>query len=73
MTAVKKPYSRRAVFDATFGDFSINNNTPEKEYLGETYQFTFPTVLDLAYLVVKLGQAVFYINVICHAGFCSFQ
>ena len=55
MTAVKKPSSRRTVFDASFGDLSINNNTPEKEYLGEQYQFTFPTVLDLADLIVRLG------------------
>ena len=55
MTAVKKPGSRRPVFDASYGELSINNNTPEKEYLGESYQFTFPTVLDLAKLIVKLG------------------
>ena len=55
MTAIKKPNSRRPVFDASFGDLSINNNTPEKEYLGEPYAFTFPTVLDLADLIVKLG------------------
>ena len=56
MTAVKKPSSRRTVFDASFGDLSINNNTPEKEYLGDPYQFTFPTVLDLADLIIKLGS-----------------
>ena len=31
MTATKKPSSRRPVFDASYGDLSINNNTPEKE------------------------------------------
>ena len=55
MTAVKKPDGRRTVFDASYGDLSINSNTPEKEYLGEPYQFTFPTVLDLAALIVDLG------------------
>ena len=55
MTCVKKPNSRRPVFDASYGDLSINNNTPEREYLGEPYLFTFPTVLDLAELIVKLG------------------
>ena len=55
MTATKKPNSRRPVFDASYGDFSINNNTPEKEYMGDTYSFTFPTVLDLAALVIQLG------------------
>ena len=56
MTAVKKPGSRRPVFDASHGDYSVNNNTPEKEYLGGEYQFSFPTVLDLAQIVVKLGK-----------------
>ena len=55
MTAVKKPGSRRPVFDGSYGDNSLNNNTPEKEYLGELCSFSFPTVLDLAELVVKLG------------------
>ena len=55
MTAAKKPGSRRPVFDGSYGDFSLNNNTPEKEYLGETCSFTFPTVLDLAALIIKLG------------------
>ena len=30
MTATKKPGSRRPVFDGTFGDLSINNNTPRR-------------------------------------------
>ena len=34
MTAVKKPAARRAVFDASFGDLSLNNNTPSDTYLG---------------------------------------
>ena len=55
MTAIKKPGSRRPVFDGSYGDFSLNKNTPEKEYLGEVCCFSFPTVLDLADLVVKLG------------------
>ena len=56
MTADKDKGSRRAVFDASFGDFSLNQNTPQKEYLGEEYDFTFPSVLDLADLIVKTGQ-----------------
>lgn len=55
MTANKKPDSRRPIFDASFGDLSLNNNTPQKEYLGEPYQFSFPTVLDLAEVIVDLG------------------
>ena len=56
MTADKSPGSRRTVFDASFGNFSLNQNTPEKEYLGEEYQFKFPSVLDLADMIVKLGR-----------------
>ena len=56
MTSAKKPSSRRPIFDASYGDFSINANTPEKEYLGGEYQFTFPTVLDLADIITKLGR-----------------
>ena len=55
MTSIKKPGSRRPVFDGSYGDYSLNNNTPEKEYLGEICSFSFPTVLDLAELIVKLG------------------
>ena len=56
MTADKDGSKRRTVFDATYGDFSLNKNTPEKEYLGEDYAFTFPSVLDLAELIVKTGK-----------------
>ena len=56
MTADKAPDSRRTVFDASYGDYSLNQNTPEKEYLGDDYHFKFPSVLDLAELIVKLGQ-----------------
>ena len=56
MTAVKKPSSRRPIFDASYGDYSINANTPEKEYLGGEYQFTFPTFLDRADIIIKLGR-----------------
>ena len=56
MTADKGPDSRRTVFDASFGNFSLNQNTPEKEYLGEEYQFKFPTVLDLADMIVEEGK-----------------
>ena len=55
MTSNKKPSSRRAVFDASYGNNSLNNNTPPKEYLGELYEFTFPSVHDLADRVVELG------------------
>ena len=32
MTSHKKPNGRRAVFDASFGFYSLNKNTPEKAY-----------------------------------------
>ena len=55
MTSPKSPSSRRPVFDASWGDWSLNENTPVKTYLGEDYSFTFPTVLDLADLILKEG------------------
>ena len=55
MTSPKSPSSRRPVFDASWGDWSLNENTPVKSYLGENYCFTFPTVLDLADLIQKEG------------------
>ena len=59
MTAHKKPNSRRAVFDASFGLFSLNKNTPEGAYHETQYEFTFPRVDDLADLIAKLGRGCF--------------
>ena len=56
MTADKDKNARRTVFDASFGDFSLNQNTPEKQYIGEEYAFTFPSVLDLADMIVNTGR-----------------
>ena len=56
MTAPKKPASRRAVFDASFGLFSLNKNTPEKAYHDSEYEFTFPKIDDLADKIAELGQ-----------------
>ena len=55
MTSVKKPNSRRAVFDASFGEFSLNLNTPEKCYLGENYEFSFPKIDDFCEIILTLG------------------
>ena len=55
MTSPKKIMSRRPVFDASWGDWSLNENTPVKSYMGGNYAFTFPTVLDLGDLIVKKG------------------
>ena len=56
MTSPKNPSSRRPVFDASFGDWSLNENTPVKSYMGGDYNFKFPTVLDLADLIVQQGK-----------------
>ena len=56
MTAVKKPSSRRAVFDASFGDFSLNGNTPSDLYLGQPVEYAFPKIEDFKRLVINAGQ-----------------
>ena len=56
MTAVKKPDGRRAVFDASFGEFSLNKGTPRKEYLGEPIEFEYPKIEDFKQLVLKCGK-----------------
>ena len=59
MTSPKKPSSRRAVFDASFGLYSLNKNTPEKAYHESEYEFTFPRIDDLAEIIAKLGEGCF--------------
>ena len=59
MTSHKKPNGRRAVFDASFGMFSLNKNTPQKAYHEMEYEFTFPRIDDLADIVAKLGRGCF--------------
>ena len=59
MTSPKKPNSRRTVFDASFSDYSLNVNTPDKVYLGEDYDFTFPKLDDFASLILKFGPGCF--------------
>ena len=59
MTSVKKPNSRRAVFDASFSDYSLNLNTPEKYYLGEEYGLTFPKLDDFVNIILKLGKGCY--------------
>ena len=55
MTALKKPNSRSAVFDASFGLYSLNKNTPEKTYHDCDYEFQFPKIDDLADRIAMLG------------------
>ena len=59
MTAPKKPGSRRAVFDATFGDFSLNNGTPCDQYLGQPISFSYPKIEDFKRLVLTMGVGCF--------------
>ena len=59
MTAPKKPSSRRAVFDATFGDFSLNNGTPCDQYLGQPISFSYPKIEDFKRLVLKSGRGCY--------------
>ena len=56
MTSPKNPGSRRPVFDASWGDWSLNENTPVKSYLGTDCDFSFPTVLDFADMITKEGR-----------------
>ena len=55
MTAPEKPNSRRVCFDLTYGDHSVNNNTPQGEFLGEKYTYNFPKADEFERLLVKYG------------------
>ena len=59
MTAHKKPRGRRTVFDATYGDLSVNNATPGDSYLGQPTAYTYPKVEDYRCLVLKAGRGCF--------------
>ena len=59
MTAIKKPSSRRAVFDATFGEYSLNNGTPTDVYLNHSFSYDFPKVEDFKRFVLKCGPGCF--------------
>ena len=56
MTAPKKPDSRRPVFDATFGEFSLNNATPSEHYLGSPTVYTYPKIDDFKRIVLNCGR-----------------
>ena len=56
MTAVKKPDSRRAVFDASYGDSSLNMNTPSDHYLGMPIEYAYPKIEDFKRFIIKLGR-----------------
>ena len=59
MTSHKKPSSRRPVFDASFGMFSLNKNTPEKAYHETEYEFHFPKIDNLADIIASLGPGCY--------------
>ena len=58
MTAPKKPNARRTVFDASFGQGSLNKNTPE-EYYPSPCEYNFPQVDDFKDLITTAGQGCF--------------
>ena len=56
MTAPKKPSSRRTVFDASFGDYSLNNSTPGDMYLGQPCVYTYPKIDDFRRMILRCGR-----------------
>ena len=56
MTAPKKPDSRRVVFDATFGEKSLNNATPSDFYMGQPCIYTYPKIDDFRRMVLRCGK-----------------
>ena len=59
MTAHKKTKSRRTVFDATFGDKSLNNSTPSDLYMGIPCKYSFPKIEDYKNMILKSGRGAF--------------
>ena len=59
MTAPKKPATRRTVFDATYGEKSLNNATPSDFYLGQPCIYTYPKLDDFRRLVLRCGRNSF--------------
>ena len=55
MTAPKKPNERRAVYDASYSQYSLNNATPSDHYLGEKCQYTYPKIEDFQRLILLCG------------------
>lgn len=54
MTSVKKPSSRRRVFDGSYGS-SLNKITPQDYYLENLAQYDFPKLDDLERMILKVG------------------
>ena len=51
--------SRRTVFDATYGERSLNNATPSDCYLGQLCVYTFPKIEEFRKLVLCCGRLSF--------------
>ena len=56
MTAHKKPQDRRTVYDATYGEGSVNSATPGDTYMGQPINFTYPRVEDYRVMILKAGR-----------------
>ena len=59
MTAHKKPLARRTVFDASFGEGSLNGATPADMYMGEATKYTYPKIEDYRLMILKAGKGSF--------------
>ena len=59
MTAVKKPDGRRSVFDASFGEMSLNSCTPQDTYMEQPFAYDFPKIEDFKRIVLSCGQGSF--------------
>ena len=59
MTAHKKPLARRTVYDASFGEGSLNGATPADMYMGEATKYTYPKIEDYRMMVLKAGRGSF--------------
>ena len=59
MTAAKKPAARRAVYDATYGNYSLNKATPCETYLGTKTVYTYPKVDDFRDIILRCGAGCF--------------
>ena len=56
MTAPKKPDSRRVVFDATFGEYSLNNMTPSGFYMEQPCSYSFPSIEEFRMMILSCGR-----------------
>ena len=56
MTAHKKPLDRRTVYDATYGEGSVNSATPGDTYMGQPINFTYPRVEDYRVMILTAGR-----------------